>query len=234
MKTDTVFKRAYNEALDLVAGTRRHGRCCLPRTAERRLGVSRIDGAQDPAGAGPSRTSCARAGAHRRREGGAECAASPRRKRFRLARMSSAVHGMDAARRCAARARPSTSWSLRRQFGVATSGIREFLNRFQRFGLSTSGRIPAGSSRASPSTSRWSCSRSARCSSCIRRGLRGAARRVRRWGTVSALSARSIPSCCDEIEARFHDFSELDSRFHRLINAADPNRFIDSFTTSSR
>jgi DNA-binding GntR family transcriptional regulator len=32
-----------------------------------------------------------------------------------------------------------------------------------------------------------------------------------------------------EIERRFHDFSDLDRRFHRLINAAVPNRFIDSF-----
>lgn len=33
----------------------------------------------------------------------------------------------------------------------------------------------------------------------------------------------------DDIDARFHDFSDLDNRFHRLINAAAPNRFIDDF-----
>jgi DNA-binding GntR family transcriptional regulator len=32
-----------------------------------------------------------------------------------------------------------------------------------------------------------------------------------------------------EIEDRYHDFSELDARFHRLVNSAVPNRFIDSF-----
>jgi DNA-binding GntR family transcriptional regulator len=32
-----------------------------------------------------------------------------------------------------------------------------------------------------------------------------------------------------EIEERYRDFSDLDSRFHRLINAAAPNRFIDGF-----
>jgi hypothetical protein len=31
------------------------------------------------------------------------------------------------------------------------------------------------------------------------------------------------------LEQRFHDFSDLDSRFHRLINSAAPNRFIDDF-----
>ena len=33
----------------------------------------------------------------------------------------------------------------------------------------------------------------------------------------------------NEIDQRFHDFSDLDSRFHRLINSAAPNRFIDGF-----
>ena len=33
----------------------------------------------------------------------------------------------------------------------------------------------------------------------------------------------------EEIDARYHDFSDLDSRFHRLVNAAAPNRFIDGF-----
>jgi DNA-binding GntR family transcriptional regulator len=33
----------------------------------------------------------------------------------------------------------------------------------------------------------------------------------------------------DEIQDRYHDFSELDSRFHHLVNSAVPNRFIDSF-----
>jgi DNA-binding GntR family transcriptional regulator len=32
-----------------------------------------------------------------------------------------------------------------------------------------------------------------------------------------------------EIDERYRDFSDLDSRFHRLINAAAPNRFIDGF-----
>ena len=32
-----------------------------------------------------------------------------------------------------------------------------------------------------------------------------------------------------DIDARFQDFSELDSRFHRLIAAVSPNRFIEGF-----
>jgi DNA-binding GntR family transcriptional regulator len=33
----------------------------------------------------------------------------------------------------------------------------------------------------------------------------------------------------EEIEQRYHDFSDLDSGFHRLINSALSNRFIDDF-----
>ena len=33
----------------------------------------------------------------------------------------------------------------------------------------------------------------------------------------------------DRIDGRYHDFSDLDSRFHRLVNSAAPNRFIDGF-----
>ncbi len=32
-----------------------------------------------------------------------------------------------------------------------------------------------------------------------------------------------------EIDTRFRDFSDIDDRFHRLVNAAAPNRFIDDF-----
>jgi DNA-binding GntR family transcriptional regulator len=32
-----------------------------------------------------------------------------------------------------------------------------------------------------------------------------------------------------EIDGRFHDFSDLDVRFHRMINSVAPNRFIDGF-----
>jgi DNA-binding GntR family transcriptional regulator len=34
----------------------------------------------------------------------------------------------------------------------------------------------------------------------------------------------------DNIETRFHDFSSLDNRFHRLVNESAPNRFISDFS----
>ena len=48
------------------------------------------------------------------------------------------------------------------------------------------------------------------------------------WTRAAALRQRAC-ALLDDIDARFHDFSDLDSRFHRLINAAAPNRFIDDF-----
>ena len=33
----------------------------------------------------------------------------------------------------------------------------------------------------------------------------------------------------EAIDGRYHDFPDLDSRFHRLVSSAAPNRFIDSF-----
>ena len=32
-----------------------------------------------------------------------------------------------------------------------------------------------------------------------------------------------------EIDSRFHDFSDLDNRFHRFVNGVAPNRFIGDF-----
>ena len=48
------------------------------------------------------------------------------------------------------------------------------------------------------------------------------------WDSLRALRAEHV-ALLDEIEDRFHDFSDLDNRFHRLINSAAPNRFIEDF-----
>jgi DNA-binding GntR family transcriptional regulator len=48
------------------------------------------------------------------------------------------------------------------------------------------------------------------------------------WQKLEALRSEHL-ALHREIDSRFHDFSDLDSRFHRLVNSASPNRFIDSF-----
>ena len=48
------------------------------------------------------------------------------------------------------------------------------------------------------------------------------------WRQIETLREEHL-ALLEEIECRYHDFSDLDSRFHRLINSAVPNRFIDGF-----
>ena len=118
---------------------------------------------------------------------------------------------------------------LARQFGVATTGIREFLNRFQRFGLIE--KRPNAGWVFKGFTARFALElfeiremfevRSAKAFAALPETLL--------FGSNSRRSARNISLCWANSIQRFHDFSDLDSRFHRLITSASPNRFIDSF-----
>jgi DNA-binding GntR family transcriptional regulator len=129
-------------------------------------------------------------------------------------------------------ARPGTAINeldLARQFGVATTGIREFLNRFQRFGLiekrPNSGWVFKG---FTPSFALELFEiremfelRSAKAFAALPQASPN-------WEQIEALRREHV-ELLREVDGRFHDFSDLDSRFHRLINSAAPNRFIDSF-----
>jgi DNA-binding GntR family transcriptional regulator len=118
---------------------------------------------------------------------------------------------------------------LAREFNVSTIAIRDYLNRFTRFGLVE--RRP---------NSGW-----------IIRGftkefalelfevrelfeLRSALAFARQppdapaWVALRRIEQEHRELLAD-ISARFHDFSSLDERFHRLINDASRNRFIEDF-----
>jgi DNA-binding GntR family transcriptional regulator len=118
---------------------------------------------------------------------------------------------------------------LGRQFGVSTTAVREFLARFARFGLIE--RRP---------NARW-----------VFKGftedfaielfeiremfeLRSALAFTRLppqsplWHRLRAIRAEH-ENLLAEMETRFHDFSDLDNRFHRLIHEAAHNRFIEDF-----
>ena len=136
MKTDTVFKRAYNDALDLVSKfedgeqlpseTILSARLEVSRTTVRKI-LAALAQQGLVAGSGRQRTLSSARGTALRPFPEAETVpmAELIEKRF-----------MDWMLRD--NARPGTAINeleLARQFGVATTGIREFLNRFQRFGL---------------------------------------------------------------------------------------------------
>jgi len=128
--------------------------------------------------------------------------------------------------------RPGTSINeleLARQFGVATNGIREFLIRFSRFGLI----------EKRPNTG-WLFKGFTEDFALelfeirVMFELRSAHLFSRQpdtsplWDKLAALKIAHT-ELLKRIEIRFHDFSGLDNRFHRLINEASPNRFIDDF-----
>ena len=49
------------------------------------------------------------------------------------------------------------------------------------------------------------------------------------WAHLEALKRQHI-DLLENIDLRYHDFSSLDNRFHRLVNESSPNRFIDDFS----
>jgi DNA-binding GntR family transcriptional regulator len=118
---------------------------------------------------------------------------------------------------------------LARQLGTATTSIREFLNRFQRFGLIE--KRPNAGWILKGFTPDFALElfeirelfelRSARAFAKMPSGSP-------LWRQLEALRQEHL-LLLDEIERRFHDFSDLDNRFHRLINVAMPNRFVEGF-----
>ena len=135
MKTDAVFKRAFNDALDLVSRIR-DGASLPPETAlSATLGISRTTVRKIiatlaeqgvVAGAGRERTIRAPSNSMRRFPEAETVSTSAQvEKRFMEWMLrDDASPGMTI-----------NELELARQFGVGTTGIREFLNRFQSFGL---------------------------------------------------------------------------------------------------
>ncbi|MEC9344347.1 MAG: GntR family transcriptional regulator [Pseudomonadota bacterium] len=229
MKSDTVFKRAFNDTLDLIAKLPEAGVLPSENALAAQLRVSRTTVRKVMAemaarsivgGSGRSRTvNRADHAAHRFPEVETVAMSDQVEKRFMEwmlrdnARPGTAINELDLARR----------------FGVATTSIREFLNRFQRFGLIE--KRPYGGWVLGGFTTGFALELFE-----IREMFE--LRSARHFVALPAESLlwRKLESLRDEhllllreIDERFHDFSDLDSRFHRLINSAVPNRFIDSF-----
>ena len=118
---------------------------------------------------------------------------------------------------------------LTRQFGVSTSAIREYLNRFSRFGLIE--RRPNSSWIIRGFTKEFALelfevrelfeTRSAIA-------FTSQSESSPAWQSLRKLE-KEHRSLLKEISNRYQDFSDLDDRFHRLINNASNNRFIVDF-----
>jgi DNA-binding GntR family transcriptional regulator len=118
---------------------------------------------------------------------------------------------------------------LARKFGVATNVVREFLNRFQRFGL-IERRIGTGwvLKGFNAGFARELCEIREMFEMRSARAFAQLPEQSPLWGKLAELRARHV-ALLNDIEASFHDFSEIDSDFHRLIISVVPNRFIDGF-----
>jgi DNA-binding GntR family transcriptional regulator len=229
MKKDAVFKRAFNAAVDLIAEFCDGEPLPSEHALRAKLGVSRTT-VRKVISTLSARGIVTGSGGERFVR-----AQSESMERFPEAEtVSPAAHVEKRFLEWMLRdnARPGTAineLNLARQFGVATTGIREFLNRFQRFGLIEKrpnsrwvlkGFTPGFALELFEVREMFEL-RSARTFAALPSDSP-------LWRQMEAVRDEHL-SLLGEIECRFHDFSDLDSRFHRLINSAAPNQFIDNF-----
>jgi len=230
MKSDTVYKRAFNHALDsIVAGAWVDG-APSENVLGREMGVSRTTVRKVMARLNAQAIVVTDENGHRamKRQPLPEDYFSDAETRSRTQHVESRF--MDWMLR--GDTRPGTlinELELARQFSVATASIREFLIRFRRFGLIE--KRPNSGWLFKGFTPEFALElfeirvmfelRSARLFA-----IQPADSPL--WAQLDALRADHVELLRD-IETRYHDFSDLDSRFHQLISRAVPNRFIDEF-----
>ena len=229
MKTDTVFKRAFNEAVELISNLGDGEPLPSESALSSTLGVSRTTVRKVIA------TLAARgvvAGTGRKR--------TVRSTRKRMRRFPEA----ETVSTSAQLERKFMEWMLRenrlpgsvinevelaRRFGVAATGIREFLNRFQRFGLiekQPNGRWILRGFTPTFALELFEIREIFEIRSAVAFASLPASSPL--WRQIEAMREEHL-SLLEAIDTRYQDFSSLDSRFHRLINSAIRNRFVDGF-----
>ncbi len=229
MKSDAIFKRAYNEAIEILdnlapgeplpSETALGAQLSVSRTTVRKV-VDTLQ--QNGAVTGNGRERTVGKGV-------------PRLERFpdsETVPMSEQVEARFMEWMLKDDTRPGTSINeleLARQFGVATTSIREFLNRFQRFGLierrAHGGWVFKGFTRDF-AMELYEIRELFELRSAMAFGTLPAD--SPNWRMLAEMRAKHVEILAD-IDVRYHDFSELDSAFHRFINTASPNRFISNF-----
>ncbi|HWT59036.1 MAG TPA: GntR family transcriptional regulator [Rhizobium sp.] len=229
MRTDTTFKRAFNDMIDIIRASELGEELPSENALRAQLGVSRTTVRKVLAAM--SERGIIISEAHRRiiREQPRQIERYPKEETLAISEQveTSFMEWMLRGDAC-----PGTEINeaeLARKFGVATTIVREFLNRFQKYGLierrQNAGWVFKGFT-ASFALELFEIRemfemRSARLFATLPDGSPI-------WKQVRAIRAAHLELLAD-IDARFQDFSELDSRFHRLIVAVAPNRFIESF-----
>ncbi len=228
MKTEAVYKQAFNAALGILTELKTKARVPSETELSRRMQVSRTtvrkvlheladrrlisDGRQRVILAPPKRSD---------RFPGAETIATSRQVESRF--MEWMLRGD---------LQPGAQVSvmkLARLFGVSTTGVREFLSGFERFGLVE--RRPNASWTFKGLTREFAIElfdvreifeiKSAKAF--IAQPADHPA-----WAELRLLR-RQHELLAAELDERFQDFSKLDARLHQLVNDASANRFIRDF-----
>ncbi|MBX4908016.1 MULTISPECIES: GntR family transcriptional regulator [Rhizobium] len=229
MRTDTTFKRAFNDMIDIVRTFDLGEELPSENALRAQLGVSRTTVRKVLAGM--SARGIIVSEAHRRivREQPLPIERYPREETLAISEQveTSFMDWMLRGDAC-----PGTEINeaeLARRFGVATTIVREFLNRFQKYGLiekrPNAGWVFKGFT-ASFALELFEIRemfemRSARLFAALPDSSPV-------WKQLHSTRSAHLELLAD-IDSRYQDFSELDSRFHRLITAVAPNRFIESF-----
>lgn len=229
MKSDTVYKRAYNATLDRLADYRKGDQLpsenelsailAVSRTTVRKV-LQQLVESGHVAGAGKTRKAGNRA---RPADYFPITETVPTSMQVETRFMDWMLRGDT---------KPGTlinELELARQFGVGTTGIREFLNRFRRFGLIE--KRPNAGWLFKGFTEDFAAELFEIRELFELRSVRAFASLPPEdpaWAAMRLLRKEHEELLAD-IDNRFHDFSDLDNRFHRTITEASPNRFIDDF-----
>ena len=229
MKTDTVFKHAFNDTLEFIEGLEQGAWLPTENAISERLGVSRttvrkvlqaLENRGVVGGGGRRRF------VQRPVDG---IARFPQAETVPMSTLCQPRFWVCLLRHDPRPAKTHNELARPRRWGVATTGIREFLNRFQRFGLIEKrpnsgwvfkGFTPAFASELFEIREMFEM-RSAMAFTALPQDSAV-------WNQLTALREEHV-ALLREVDVRYHDFSDLDSRFHGVVNSAAPNRFIEDF-----
>ncbi|NEJ71422.1 GntR family transcriptional regulator [Rhizobium phaseoli] len=229
MRTDTTFKRAFNDMIDILQTLDLGEELPSENALRAQLGVSRTTVRKVLAGMSARGIIVSEAHGRIIRQQPRQTERYPKEETLAISEQVETSFMEWMLRGDASPGTEINEAELARKFGVATTIVREFLNRFQKYGLiekrPNAGWVFKGFT-ASFALELFEIRemfemRSARLFATLPHGSPI-------WKQVRAVRAAHLELLAD-IDARFQDFSELDSRFHRLITAVAPNRFIESF-----
>jgi DNA-binding GntR family transcriptional regulator len=228
VKGDSVFKRTFNKALDDVAAAKRYSPLGSENDLAHKLGVSRTTVRKVLAELGRRNIVTA--------DGVRTIVRRPRKADYflRAETVSTAAQVEKKFMEWLLRddRKPGdyiNGLELARHFGVSTSGIREYLNRFNRFGLIEKRQNASWVFRGFTSDFALELFEVRELFE-IRSAIAFAKqpRNAESWKLLNALESEHH-SLLLTIDRRYHDFSDLDERFHRLLYDASKNRFVTDF-----